>query len=67
MNAQAKKLASSILGVPLNILHMVEILKEPIFVVLLIQPREFEVIPRECHNVKRECRPISPNKLATAQ
>ena len=61
MNAQAKKLASSILGVPLNILHMVEILKEPIFAVLLIRPREFEAIPRECHRVKRECHHISSN------
>ena len=61
MNAQAKKLASPILGVPLHILHMVEILKEPIFVVLLIRPREFEVIPRECHRVKRECHHISSN------
>ena len=61
MNAQAKKLASPILGVPKNILHMVEILKEPIFVVLLIRPREFEAIPRECHRVKRECHHISSN------
>ena len=60
MNAQAKKLASPILGVPLNILHMVEILKEPIFVVLLIRPSEFEMIPR-CHYVKRECHHFSSN------
>ena len=61
MNAQAKKLASPILGVPLHILHMVEILKEPIFVVLMIRPCEFEVISRECHRVKRECHHISSN------
>ena len=31
---------------------MVEILKEPVFAVLLIRPHEFELIPRECHRVK---------------
>ena len=61
MNTQAEKLVSPILVVPLHILHMVEILKEPIFVVLLIQPCEFEAIPQECHHVKRECHHISSN------
>ena len=40
---------------------MVEILKEPVFAVLLIRPHEFELIPRECHRVKRECHHISSN------
>ena len=61
MNAQVSKLVSPILEVPLHILHVVEILKEPIFVVLLIRPHEFELIPRECHRVKRECHHISSN------
>ena len=61
MNAQAKKLVSPILGVPLHRLHTVEILKEPIFVVLLIRPHKFELIPRECHRVQRECHHISSN------
>ena len=61
MNAQVSKLVSPILEVPLHILHVVEILKEPIFVVLLIQSHEFELIPRESHRVKRECHHISSN------
>ena len=52
---------SPILGVPLHILHMGLILKELIFVDLLIRPYEFKLIPWECHCVKSECHHISSN------